>query len=180
MKDLDDDGYLVCPVCGAVIEVAESGGHKIPIVHNVEIKRPQPLFRLHTFATHISIGLLPLAILATFIALILNISGHQNAIHFNKIGLLLVNIALVGAVATFATGWTDWKRKYRGRTYEIIRKKITLSIFLIILLTITKYLGCSGTDIGSLKFYTYLGLQMVSMGLIGMIGHYGGYLVFGK
>ena len=173
VHDVNINGLVVCPVCGAVIEIIESEGQKIPVVHNVELKRPQPLFRLHTIATHFSIGLLPVAMLA-------QIWMWSKHILFGDFGLwysmnyVLLLIVFIGSLGTFITGFVDWKRKYRGRDYEIITKKIRWSVLLFVLL---------GSAIVLFKL-EFIGLaflaQIVALGVIARIGHYGGFLVFGK
>lgn len=184
MHDVDENGLVVCPVCGAVLEVTETNGHKIPIVHNVEIKRPQPMFRLHTIATHFSIGLLPLALLSNLIAFVFYLynanSWTLKAAEFEWIGYWLLLISFVGGLATFLTGLVDWKRKYRGRTYTIITKKIRLSFVLFIVLTAAVGLRVVAEPGLSLTYSLYVVLQIASLGIISTIGHYGGFLVHGK
>jgi len=184
MHDVDENGLVVCPVCGAVLEVADSNGHKIPIVHNVEIKRPQPMFRLHTIATHFSIGLLPLAFLAHLIAFLFcayaSCEWTLKAAEFEWIGYWLLLISFAGGLATFFTGLIDWKRKYRGRTYTIITKKIRLSFVLFIMLTLAVGLRTIAEPGLSFTYGFYIIAQVISLGIISVIGHYGGFLVHGK
>lgn len=184
MHDVDENGLVVCPVCGAVLEVADSNGHKIPVVHDVEIKRPQPMFRLHTIATHFSIGLMPLALLSQVIAFILYIYDGgafvQKSVEFEWIGYWLLMISFIGGLATFLTGYVDWKRKYRGRTYTIITKKIRLSIVMFVFLAVALLLRTMAEPGFSLIYSLYFVSQVVSLGLIAAIGHYGGFLVYGK
>ncbi len=184
MHDVDENGLVVCPLCGAVIEVTDVIGHKIPIIHDVEIKRPQPLYRLHTMSTHVSIGLLPIAILAQIISFFLNWFKKgvysNTAVEFEQIGFILFIIAFIGGLLTFATGWTDWKRKYRGRNYQIITKKIRLSVIMFVLLGIAVVLRYFGGPLSGLQGCLYFCLQLASMWIIAVIGHLGGFLVFGK
>ncbi|MBC8213874.1 MAG: hypothetical protein ISR90_02590 [Candidatus Marinimicrobia bacterium] len=184
MHDVDKNGIVVCPVCGAVIEVVDVFGHKIPIIHDVEIKRPQPLYRLHTMATHISIGLLPLAIFAQIISFFLNwFKGGiytSSAIEFEQIGFILLTITFLGGLITFATGWTDWKRKYRGRKYQIITKKIRLSVIMFILLGFALVLRNFSGPLSGLENCLYFCVQLISISLMAFMGHLGGFLVFGK
>ena len=72
--DADGNRVLVCPVCGAVLEIEEVYGHVVPVVMEMEILRPQPKARLHPLATHLPIGLFPFALL-----------GHLGAILFYTI-----------------------------------------------------------------------------------------------
>ncbi len=175
VNDVNINGLVVCPVCGAVIEIVESEGQKIPVVHNVETKRPQPLFRLHTIATHFSIGLLPVAMLAQIWLWIVRLNGiFGNSDLLFSMNFILLSIVFVGVILTFVTGFVDWKRKYRGRNYEIITKKIRWSVVLFLLLGVAMVLFYS-------HFFCWAFLvQFFALGVIAKIGHYGGFLVFGK
>ncbi|MCP4715418.1 MAG: hypothetical protein GY868_09890, partial [Deltaproteobacteria bacterium] len=73
--DTDENGCLVCPVCSVVIELYETYGHFVPIVNDVEINRHQPKARLHPMATHLPIGLFPLALLGAGFMLLMSIYG---------------------------------------------------------------------------------------------------------
>ena len=175
-NDVNINGLVVCPVCGAVIEIIKSEGQKIPVVHNVETKRPQPLFRLHTIATHFSIGLLPVAMLAQIWLFFARASGELlgNLDLLLPMCFLFLSIVLIGGILTFATGFVDWKRKYRGRNYEIITRKIRWSIVLFILLSFAIFLFW--IELFGWSFLT----QIFALGVIAKIGHLGGFLVFGK
>lgn len=200
--DTDANGCLVCPLCGVVIELHETYGHSVPIVNDVEIKRPQPKARLHPTATHLPIGLFPLALLGAVFLLVFSIvvklSGmavadcsfctHTSPVIDNSTLILLV-IAVVSSALTFLTGFVDWKSRYGGRWYRVTTLKLILSgIFLVVgivaiaLHRVVFQAGMIGFDsfgnvVATIFYFLFMGAAMF---LLATLGHVGGYLVYGK
>ncbi len=180
LHDLDKDGYTVCPVCSVVLEILVVNGFPMPIVHDLEIKRAIPKKRIHGLSTHLSIGLLPVAMLFTFIALVMGWLGTEKWTVLDKtilsdLGNYLFLLSFIGIIINFASGYMDWYIRYRHRPYDLIRSKIKGSIALCILGTIVIALSvCGCMPLASFA------VQVLMLGIIAYIGHIGGYLVFGK
>lgn len=199
--DTDENGNLVCPLCGVVIELHETYGHPLPIVNDVEINRAQPKMRLHPFAAHLPIGLFPLAFLGSLFLLVISIIQSVNAsvtdCEFcsmatpivNEATLIMLAIAVISSLFTFLTGFSDWKRRYGGRPYRIITLKLILSgifaIFGLLALLLHFFIFSSGiitftSYFAVLSTFLYFGLMGAGMFMLATLGHVGGYLVFGK
>jgi uncharacterized C2H2 Zn-finger protein len=197
--DADGNGLLVCPVCGAVIEVEAVYGHLVPVVLDMELARPQPKLRLHPLATHLPIGLFPVALLgavllaAVTIAARLHLPGARLAAHAPALAsavLVLLVLAVVAALATFASGLWDWNFRFRRRSYHQIRLKIACSIVFLTLGAAAIALHATGAVFagglmrldaaGLAAGAAYLLLLAGNMIVVATLGHVGGTLVFGR
>jgi uncharacterized membrane protein len=183
LDDLDADGYTVCPVCSVVLEVVMSGGFPLPVVHDLEIKRAQPRLRTHGLSTHITIGLLPLALFFGALALVMEFFAFNYAGYLERLGFILFSISLAGSFLTFSTGFLNWWTRYRHRHYRQIYDKIKLSILLWVIGIAAMVIHLKFVDVGNVlapAFILFLALQCAMLLVIGIIGHIGGNLVFGK
>ncbi len=200
--DTDENGCLVCPLCSVVIELYETYGHFVPIVNDVEINRVQPKTRMHPMATHLPIGLFPFALLGAGFLLLLSVYGRfagltaANTPFFaeyspiiNNVTLLMLVIAVVSSALTFLTGFVDWKQRYGGRPYRVIKLKLILSgIFLVVgLVTVVLHpvvfsAGIISFDslVDVLTAVVYFIFMGAAMFMLATLGHVGGYLVFGR
>ncbi len=193
--DVDANGLVVCPVCGAVISLEAPYGHAVPVVVDMEIFRAQPKWRLHPLAAHLPIGLFPLAVLGAVVLLGASLQGSAAfpAAVVERSTLLLLSLAVVFSPLTIAAGLSDWWRRYGKRPYRIIRLKIAFSIAFVVLGAAALALHASGTVfspatgllaggsvghlLASAAYFAALGLGMV---VVATLGHVGGNLVFGK
>jgi uncharacterized membrane protein len=183
LDDLDNRGYTVCPVCSVVLEVVMSGGFPLPVVHDLEIKRAQPRLRIHSMSTHVSVGLLPLGLFFGALSLVMSFFSLDYAGDVERLGLILFSLSLAGSLLTFGTGFLDWWTRYRHRHYKQIYDKIKLSILLWVIgfaAVAIRLKFVDGGDILTPAFLAFLGLQAVMLLIIGVMGHIGGNLVFGK
>lgn len=200
--DVDENGTLVCPLCSVVIELYETYGHFVPVVNDVEINRYQPKARLHPMATHLPIGLFPLAFLGAGILLLLSLiswfGGLTNGGNASFAGisrvidnatLIFLVIAVAASLLTFLSGFIDWRKRYGGRPYRVVTLKITLSaIFLVVgLLSVllhpavfTAGLISIGGVVELVAVVLYFIFMSAGMFILATLGHVGGYLVFGK
>jgi hypothetical protein len=107
--------------------------------------------------------------------------------------LVLLVLAVAGALPTFASGLWDWNRRYRRRPYRQISFKIAGSIVFLAVGALAIGLHASGAvfsgatglmELGSplgLALATlYLGALAANMLLVAVLGHVGGTLVFGR
>lgn len=200
--DVDENGCLVCPLCSVVIELYETYGHFVPVVNDAEINRVQPKARLHPMATHLPIGLYPLAFLGAGFLLLLSIvrlvvgpasaaQGFFSAVSpvIDNITLIFLSVAVVSSALTFLSGYLDWKKRYGGRPYRVITLKILLSAVFLAVGLVTVLLhplafsaGNAGLEsaAGIIAVVIYFVFLSTGLFMIATLGHVGGYLVFGK
>ena len=202
MVDADGNRLLVCPLCGVVLDVEEVYGHAVPVVLDVEVRRPQPKMRIHPLATHLPIGLYPFAVLGAVLLLIASILEPMMpglAPFFDRAPVLadttlvLLVLSVGFSVVTFFSGLRDWFRRYRRRPYAQIRLKIAFSLIFLMLGGLAIALHASGAafsagtglvDLGSplalvLAFFE-IAVLSIGMVVIATLGHVGGTLVFGR
>jgi hypothetical protein len=203
--DVNGDGLVVCPVCGAVIHLEAPYGHAVPVVLDMEIRRDQPKLRLHPVASHVPIGLFPLAFAgaigllaasllgATATRLVVAVAGSAGPAVVERAVLLLLLLAVGLSPLTVAAGLWDWFHRYGRRPYRIIRLKIVFSIAFVVLGATAVLLQASGAVFSpvtglvdgssplhmfaAVAYFTVLALGMV---VVATLGHVGGNLVFGK
>jgi hypothetical protein len=202
VHDLDENGLVVCPLCGVVLELDLPYGHAVPVVHDVEIFRPQPKLRLHPMATHIPIGLYPFAVLGAVLLMVASLVGSRMpglapvlarapVVADATLVLLVLSVSL--SVVTFAAGLWDWFRRYRRRPYWQIRLKIAGSILFLVVGGAAVALHASGlvfsaatglidlaSPVAVAAAVVQLMLLTVGMTVIATLGHVGGTLVFGR
>ncbi|GAB4434575.1 MAG: hypothetical protein OHK0040_05580 [bacterium] len=202
--DLDENGLLVCPLCGIVIEVTDVFGHTLAVVHDVEIKRYQPKARLHPVATHLPIGLFPFSLLFSMVLLIASFVVPLLGQHcfmgvilsylpvISNLSEFLLLVSLIFSVPAFLTGLYDWYYRYEKRRYRTIDVKIVFSIIFLVLGLFAFLLHHGGLvfslESGVIEPYfinvffasVYFLLMLINMLLLTTLGHLGGLLVFGK
>jgi len=200
--DVDENGCLVCPLCSVVIELYETYGHFVPVVNDVEINRHQPKARLHPLATHLPIGLFPLAFLGAGVLLLISLfsrfsgmtaEGHPQFAWISRVidnvTLIFLAIAVAASLLTFLSGYMDWKNRCGGRPYRVVTLKIILSaVFLPVgLLTVllhpavfTAGLIQIGGLLDLLAAVLYFVLISTGLFILATLGHVGGYLVYGR
>ena len=200
--DTDENGCMVCPLCSVVIELHETYGHFLPIVNDVEVERVQPKAKLHPLATHLPIGLMPLALLGAVFLLLasiyLKIAGisvnhsmflSDYSATINNVTLIMLIIAVGSSALTFLTGFVDWRYRFSGRSYRVITLKIILSTLFLIIGAVSialHFVIFNGGIIALDNFMNivavifYFGFMSAAMFMLATLGHVGGYLVFGK
>ncbi|MCP4898282.1 MAG: hypothetical protein GY906_15015 [bacterium] len=205
-SDLDAHGLVVCPLCGVVMDVQDVYGHTVPVVNDVELLRPQPKARTHPMAAHLPIGLFPLAAFGAGLLLLVSLldvinsrlpACWQSVIErmplIADMTLVLLAVSVVSSAMTSASGYWDWKNRYRGRPYRIIRLKLVFSwIFLatgLIAMTLHGAGVVFSAGTGLIDFASsqqlilgtvYFSMLAANMVVIATLGHVGGNLVFGK
>jgi uncharacterized membrane protein len=204
--DLDTHGLAVCPLCGAVLSVEAPYGHPVPVVMDMEIHRAQPKARLHPLAAHLPIGLFPFALLGALVLLGFSAAGGAAVRVLEALGgsaatvatleratLLLLGLSVLLSPLTIAAGYWDWRHRYGGRPYRIIRLKLAFSGAFVALGVVALALHASGavfsaqtglltgaSPLHALAAAAYFAALAAGMIAIATLGHVGGNLVFGK
>jgi uncharacterized protein YbaR (Trm112 family) len=202
LVDVNGNRLMVCPVCGVVLDVEEVYGHAVPVVLDVELRRPQPTMRIHPLATHIPIGLYPFAVFGVLVLLLCSVLGPlvpgltpvlKRAPLLADATLILLVISVGLSTVTIVSGLRDWYRRYRRRPYAQIRLKIAFSVVFLVLGGLAIALHASGAafsaatglvDVGSPVALTLAAVELAVLGagmvVIATLGHVGGTLVFGR
>ncbi len=199
--DLDQHDCLVCPLCGVVIEAAEVYGHSVPVINDVEIYRPQTNLRLHPLTTHLPIGLFPFVLLGSVLLLILSIYMKLTGIPepdslwggylptISNAVLIMLFLSTASSIATFISGYNDWRMRYSKRPYRVISLKIIMSWLFLFFGTVMICLHGFVFKAGAITFASvpeifativYFLFMSAAMVTLSTLGHIGGYLVFGK
>ena len=203
LHDLDAHGLVVCPLCGVVLELDLPYGHAVPVVHDVEIFRPQPKLRVHPMATHIPIGLYPFALLGALLLVAVSLAGALGldlrpgmlgtASLVEQATLVLLAVSVGFSLLTVASGLWDWAMRYRRRPYAQIRLKIAFAAGFLAVGVVALGLHLSGlvfsqatglmnlTTVGGVVAgLVYLAALATGTVLLATLGHVGGNLVFGR
>ncbi len=189
----------ICPVCGAGAEyfkevVDQSVTDKTadspaadPAAGPTAPPPPQPDtptglvklvldYHLHPITVHTPNGVLPLALIFLLLALVFTHAvGFEQAAFFNLIFVLLTMPAVI------ATGYLEWKNRYKGVMTKIFATKIAASVVVCTTLpamVIWRVLDPQVLAGPGRWIYLLLGVAMV--GAAGLAGHMGGKLVFGR
>ena len=88
---------------------------------------------------------------------------------------------LTAIPATLLTGIYAWKTRFEGKPATIFKRKLQLASLLLTLLLITVGLRLSLGDPlahDGLWKWGFFGLLFTMLGCVGLLGHYGGKLVF--
>ena len=160
-----------CPVCGADRS------------HFVLLEEPRPTFFkdiyetlvIHAVAAHFPNALVPTA------SLLIVLAAFSFGPHFEPAAFYLLLFVLFMVPVSLVSGLYDWRKKYSGAKSSIFYKKIALALILFCLALAAVRLRLSHPDLmehfGLLKL-TYLGLVVLMVPIVGLLGHYGGKLVF--
>lgn len=204
--DTNGDGLVVCPVCGAVISLDAPYGHAVPVVVDMEIHRAQPKWRMHPLASHVPVGLFPIAWLGAALLLLESVlplpqgvmrrAGAtllENAFLLERSTLVVLVLAVGLSPLTIAAGLWDWFRRYGRRPYRIITLKIVFSVAFVLLGAAAVALQASGavfspvtglidgsSPVHLLAVAGYFAVLSLNLIVVATLGHVGGNLVFGK
>lgn len=135
---------------------------KLPHLHPVTVHFPQALFP------------------ASFVALLVYfVAGLPE---FETAAYVMVLFGLLSTPLTIATGFADWKMRFKGQMTRVFRIKIGGSIILLVLslpavLLRMRYPEITAQPLGW-SGWLYLGLLMACQIDCAIIGYYGGRLVF--
>lgn len=172
----------VCPLCHAPAEKFErvgpvQGQKSLIDLVSLELRQIRENFVAHAVLAHFPVALLP----TSFLFLVLFLMGNSAVLEVSIFALLLV--VGVSAPLTLFSGVRDWKKHYRGEKAAIFIKKITLGwclvLVLVVLLAWRRYNPAVLVD-GGATAALFLLLHLLLVGMVALLGHYGGMLTFGK
>ena len=129
---------------------------------------------LHPIAVHTPNGVLPLAVVFLFIALVLGGSSFEKASFYSLVFVLLSMPAVI------MTGYIAWKKRYKGARTKIFGVKIGATIVVCATLLAMVVWRIVDPEVAtSAGRWTYFLISVVSVSAAGLAGHMGGKLVFG-
>lgn len=160
-----------CPVCGVdrskFVSVEQQ---KVSLLLEM-----METFQPHAVAVHFPNALLPTAVLFVAIGLFIAPFSLSEATWY----LLLVLLPTLPVA--MITGIYEWRTRFGGKPATIFKRKIQLALLLIVLLFVTVGLRYTlGDPLASegLWKWGFLSLLFAMLGCVGLLGHYGGKLVF--
>lgn len=145
------------------------------MVKKVELDRRQPTIHWHVFLTHFPLSLLGVTLLFQVLHLYASPACYELA---STVTLVLGVIALI---PTTVTGYLTWKQQYNGVQATVFRRKIGLSVALLIVgipLSVWRviYVGTSiEATLPSIHWPYFFGTALMCLGAI-LEGIYGGRL----
>jgi len=131
----------------------------------------------HPIAVHIPNGVLPLAVLFTFFAIVFKSESFAAAARIN---MLFVFLSM--PVVIF-TGLVDWVNQYKGRMTKVFRVKMVCAIIVIVfsfLLALWWFIQPQIYLAGASNLILFVVFNLIALGASVVAGLYGGKLVFRK
>lgn len=161
-----------CPACGAgadqFVETGQWLAGLLPDLYRT--------FLPHAVAAHFSNGAIPIALL--FLAVFLA-TGNAS---FDTAALYVLGVGVASLPASLLWGIRDWKRRYGGLKLPVFRWKIRLGLIVSLLGALALFVRLTlPVPIGRplpLTYYAYVGMVVAMFGLVVLLGHLGGKLVF--
>ena len=130
---------------------------------------------LHPIAVHTPNGVLPLAVVFLFIALVLGGSSFEKASFYSLVFVLLAMPAVI------MTGYIAWQKRYKGARTKIFGIKIGATVVVCATLLAMVVWRIVDPEVAtSAGRWTYFLISVVSVAAAGLAGHMGGKLVFGS
>lgn len=132
---------------------------------------------VHPIAVHTPNGIVPAAVVFLVLAYVLNVVSFEMAAFYNMIFVLLAM-----PVVLFS-GVVEWQKHYKGARTSVFIIKIACGIvviFSLFFLIVWRVLNPEVASPTSSTRWIYLLVHLICLGAVGLAGHLGGKLVFGK
>ncbi len=186
-----DDPPEKCPACGAeksmfieVIEEKTKSASEAVVEEKVEpeqnksgiISRLVIRHHLHPITVHTPNGVIPVAVIFIFLAIMFGLKAFEVAAFFNLIFVLFTMPAVI------ATGFLAWQQKYKGAKTPVFITKIICSAIVAVLLGVLVCWRLIDAEIalsGGTGAWIYMAISGTILVAVGIAGHLGGKLVFG-
>lgn len=178
-----------CPVCGAdstkFVEVTEVAAENVAAETSPE-KGVGPFDKLielmlknhlHPIAVHTPNGIVPAAALFLFLAVALKMSSFEVPAFYNMV------FVLFAMPVVLFSGFIEWQKHYKGARTSVFFIKISCGAVVLVSLVILVAWRIINPDVAgpeSSARWLYLLLHLIALGAVGLAGHLGGKLVFGK
>ena len=186
---MGDEPPEECPVCGAdaskfevMVEELQAGQPE-----QSSDNKDEGMFgklvdvmlknHLHPIAVHTPNGVVPVAVLFLFLAVALNMSSFEIPAFYNLVFVLLAMPAVL------FSGYIEWQKHYGGAKTSVFYTKISCGAVVLvglIILVVWRFLNPQVAGPESSVKWIYLLLNMVVLAAVGLAGHLGGKLVFGR
>jgi len=131
---------------------------------------------LHPVSVHFPQGLFP----AAWMSLLLYLATGR--ISFESATYVMLLFGLLSMPVAMATGYLDWKLRYRGAMTRVFRIKIVGAFILLALALLALLIRLQHPEITALPFgwagWLYSALLSACVATCIVVGHYGGRLVF--
>ncbi len=143
--------------------------HLPPILQNLIHRFPMARRHPHPMIVHFPIAFLMGATLFVLLRLL-----FQNPL-FEIVSSYLLILGAISSPFAMTTGLFTWWVNYRLKLTQFIRRKIQLSILLLILEIILIFWRSSNPNISN-PFY--FGMMLILTPILGLLGYYGGQMTF--
>jgi len=131
---------------------------------------------LHPIPVHFPLALFP----AAFVALLLYL--YSGLTEFEHAAYIMLFFALLATPVAIATGFADWKLRYRGQMTSVFRIKIIGATSLTALSLPALLIRLQHPEVTALPLaetgWIYLGLLAACQVACIVVGHFGGKLIF--
>lgn len=165
------DAPEACPVCGAErSQFAPRNRYLLRLARDI-----LDTFRMHPVAAHVPTGAFPLAVLLLLLADVTRNPFPE------RVSFLLLAVTVLVVPVILVAGFRDWKVRYRGLRVPIFRWKIVLATVLLGVGTaavLVRWLLPGVADRSHPLHAPYVVVLFSMMGLVVLLGHFGGKLVF--
>jgi uncharacterized membrane protein len=147
--------YDVCPACGAPIQAFE------PKKTNISASRSKILsLHLHPIILHFPQAAIVFALFLLLLALFTSGTLHDNVLIAAQFNLLILPISVLGG---FLTGLIDGKYRFKSVTTPILKQKIILSIFYLVLSIVAVIIAFAVTMTTTVTFVLILILLVTTV-----------------
>ena len=183
-----------CPVCGAdrdkfiELKVSEEAANKGAQESETQLAKgagiiPEKITslilekHLHPISVHTPNGIIPVAVIFLLLGVLFQSSGLETAAYLNMI------VAFLSMPLVILTGYAAWQKKYAGAKTPLFIIKISASCLVTVILLgliVWKSLQPDILTTASSGRWLFLLWALILFAAVGLAGHLGGKLVFGK
>ncbi len=138
------------------------------------MKKSKFFIHTHHITSHFTNGLLPVG------ALLLTLYYFTGNANFEISAFYCFVFVLLFAPLVFFSGFTDWKKRFKGKTTRIFRHKIifgTLLMLTSILIVAWRMVDPSVANPETGLRYIYIALAYMNLAFVSYLGHLGGKFV---
>ena len=131
-----------------------------------------PLYQFHPIMAHFPNGLIPTSVFFLVLGILFNFQCVE------KTAFYILCAATAAAPFTVITGIYNWKTRYKGAITSKFMFKLYGGIILTVLCAVTVVWRLIRPDVVDTSPGVYFIINLVILGMVTMVGHIGGKLVF--